>query len=72
MFCYYCGKFIPGMRGVDFINVSADLKERFCNRGCKEQFCYLIQKIGLSLAIKKCLENQNKTKNYEIILWSKK
>jgi len=72
MFCYFCGRYIPGNRGVYFINKSAGIKERFCNRTCKEQFCFLIQKIGLQLAIKKCLKNQNKTKNKEIILWSKK
>ena len=71
-FCYYCGKFIPGNRGVYFINVSAGLKEKFCNRDCKEQFIFLIKKIGLELAIKKCLENQKKLRNKEIILWSKK
>ena len=72
MFCYFCGKYIPGNRGVNFINKSAGIKERFCNRSCKVKFIFLIQKIGLLLTIKKCLKNQNKRKNKEIILWSKK
>lgn len=72
MFCYFCGNYIKGERGVDFINISADLRERFCNRSCKEQFAYSIQKKGLEKTIQICLENQNKRKHNEIILWSKK
>lgn len=71
MNCYYCGNYISGNRGVYFINKSAGIKERFCNRTCKEKFVYSIQRKGFTETLKICKENQNKSKSNEIIMWSK-